>query len=106
MASTPTNTFFIGKEILNDLKNKESSPGKTVRTIVPYLSGTASADIRPLSVDEIQQLMILAGKIGWYGNMKLIDFIVRAGLSHQESDIEIAKHDVYFECNIARRFGY
>jgi hypothetical protein len=88
---------------LNGLKKKEPSPEKTVRTTVPYLSGTASADIRPLSVDEIQQLMLLARKTGWYGNMKLIDFIVRAGLSHEESDIRIAKHDVYFEYNIARR---
>jgi len=84
-------------------KEREPSPEKTVRTTVPYLSGTASADIRPLSVDEIQQLMLLARKTGWYGNMKLIDFIVRAGLSHEESDIKIAKHDVYFEYNIARR---
>ncbi len=47
--------------------------------------------------------MLLARRTGWYGNFGLIDFVIKAGLSFDEDDIKIAKHDVHFECNIARQ---
>lgn len=57
---------------------------------------------RPLSIAEVQQLLLLARKSGWLGSHELTDFLVDHGLSRDPTARRFIRQDAFLTCNAAR----
>ncbi len=81
------------------MKDKNQYHKIEIKTMV----GRYRYRIRPLTIDELQELLILARDTGWYGNHELLSYVLEWGLSNDNADIEEAESNIFVTCNTARQ---
>jgi len=69
---------------------------------VSTLLQSGSVTIRPLSIIEINNSLLLARKSGWYGNSDLSKYLLQTCISRKDSDINYDSLDMFFIFQIVR----
>lgn len=85
--------------------NPDSRPvsNEGISTSVRWLHGVIELPVRPLSFQELAEVVSLARRTGWYGNLELLRLVARTGLTLPQDQVEsILGDDVFVTANVAR----